>query len=241
MYRFTTTFARTLALFTLTSLVGCDELEDVDIDELEADDIELRTGAGGAAGNPIAGIPFDHHDISITFGAPLQVPSKFDSKGDEFGFVLDIHAPTNPAYQWTQDPTGAPGIIPDAEGDFPYSGEVAEASSSVCEEFLETYPTNVPVTGSLSACALAEKGCCDFICYIWGGDPVVENGQNKVGVVTNDTFELAEAYGKEMMKDAYVPTHMSWDDDESNGGHSLRERVCQCECTFEFVLEIQNP
>lgn len=224
MNRFITTFARTLALVTLTSLVGCDELD--------ADDIELRTGAGGAAGGlPIAGIPFDDVDVQVTFGVPMQVPAKIKPK-DDFDFELPIA--NNPDYQWTPDPTGAPGIIADAEGDYPYSGLHAEVELSVCQGFLEDHPSQVPVMGTLSACAAAEQGCCDFICYVWGGDPIVENGQNKVGAVTDATFE-----GKEAVEGAYVPLHMQWDEGEDNGGYGIREKVCQCECTF--ALEIQGP
>ena len=237
MYRFTITLAHTLALFTFTALVGCDDLEDVDIDELDADDIELRDQP-----LPVAGIPFDWWDVSLAFGAPMQVPAKYKPKYEAPGaLVLDIHIPTNPAYQWTVDPTGALGIIADAEGDLPYSGEHLPPSLSVCEGFLASHPTQVPVADSLSICAAAEQGCCDFICHVWGGDPIMENGQNKVGAVSNDTFKLADLYGKEMMEGTYVPTHMQWDSEEDNGGFSIRQKVCQCECTFEYELDLQSP
>jgi hypothetical protein len=237
MYRFTITLAHTLALFTSTALVGCDDVENVDIDELDADDIELRDQE-----LPVAGIPFDWWDISIAFGAPMQVPAKYKPKDEApGGLVFAIHPPTNPDYQWTVDPTGAPGIIADAQGDVPYSGEHLNPTLSVCEDFLAIHPTQVPVTTSLSSCAAVEQGCCDYICHIWGGDPIVENGQNKVGAVSNDTFDLAEDYGKEMMKGTYVTEHMLWDTEEENGGFDIRQRVCQCECTFEYVLELQSP
>jgi hypothetical protein len=233
MHRFATTFARTLALFTLTSLVGCDDIEDVDIDELEDVDIELRTG--GAGGPTMAGIPWDHHDAQMVFGVPMQVSTTYKPK-----LTYALHMATNVDYDWTLDPTGAPDtLVADAEGDHPYSGDVPKVDESVCEDFLALHPYYVPVTHSLSICAAIELGCCDFICYQWGGYPVEQNGQNEVGAVSNETFELAQSLGKEMIWGTYVENdpinpRMTWNKLLDNGGYGERQNVCQCECAFEL-------
>jgi hypothetical protein len=40
MRRFTTTFVRTLAIFTITALVGCDEQDIEDLEDIDAEDID---------------------------------------------------------------------------------------------------------------------------------------------------------------------------------------------------------
>lgn len=225
MYRFATTFVRTLAIVTVTSLVGCDdpdglepELDDVDeLDELEARDGSL----------PLAGIPLDFYPGTLTFSIPMQPVAKFKPKSR-----FSLHGPTDLAYIWTPDPTGDPdAILVDANGVSPYSGNLLEVPESVCVDFLESHPFEVPVTSSTESCGAIEQGCCDRICYLWGGLAMEEYGENLAVAVTNYTFE-----GKEMVEAAYVDSgRMTWAMSEANGGHSSRETVCACGCYIPLV------
>jgi hypothetical protein len=225
MHRFTKTFVRTLAIFTITSLVGCDEqdiedledIEDIEDEDIEDEDAELRVG-----GPPIAGIPADHFGVETIFKVPMQPVAKFKSK-----LTYALHIATNPSYMWTPDPTGALNtIVADASGAVPYSGNLPLVDGAVCAEFLEDYPFYVPVITSTDSCAAIEQGCCDYICYLWEGWAEKDNGQNVTTVVDDATWAA-----KEMLWGTYVDDdHMEWTMQAGNGGYSPREKVCACSC-----------
>jgi len=223
--RFTTNFVRTLAFFTITSLVGCDEIDDLEIDDLEADDSELDD-TELRSGLPIAGIPSDDPPGTLAFSIPMQTGATYKPK---LGFSL--HGPTDLAYIWTQDPAGAPdAILTDLNGVSPYAENLDLVPPAVCNEFLQSHSYNVPITNSVQSCALIEKGCCDRICYEWGGWAAEENGQNMAIAVTHDTFD------KEMVYGAFVEgpnPRLTWDLQQTNGGHSVRETACGCLCAHE--------
>lgn len=218
MLSFTTTFARTLAILATASLMGCDDVDDLDIDDIDdIDDIELRDDP-----LPIANIPFVDPPVKLSFSIPMQPVAQFKPKS---GFSL--HGATDLAYVWTPDPTGAPDtILVDANGVSPYSADLPFVPESVCEDFLEVNPYYVPIHGSTASCAQVEHGCCDRICYLWGGVAAESNGANMITAVSNDTFTDTE-----MVWGSYVQTaRMTWNMNAPNGGHSSRETVCGCRC-----------
>lgn len=219
MRRFTTTFACTLAISTITALVGCDEqdIEDFeDIEDIEDENTELRVTT-----LPMAGIPADHFGVDTHFKIPMYPAAKFQTK-----LTFGLHFATNPSYIWTPDPTGAPGtIVTDINGAVPYSGSLPPVDPGVCAAFLDDYPSLVPVVYPAETCAEVEQGCCDHICYLWEGWAVKENGQN-VTVPVDDTIWNA----KEMLWGTYVDgDFMEWVPGEDDGGYP-RETVCACQC-----------
>lgn len=231
MYRFATTFTRTLAILALASLAGCDDVAESELD------LEFRDGL------PEAGIPWDHHPTTLSFSIPMQPVAKYKPKQ---GFSL--HGPTDLAYVWTPDPTGDPdAILVDANGVSPYSGNLPWVDPNVCVAFLEDYSFEVPVIPSTESCAEIESGCCDYVCYLWGGTATKTNGQNNTSLVDNTTFKVVDEqeyeYGKEMVWGTYVDpgNRMTWDMDEPNGGYGTRETVCACDCELELGLVLEIP
>ena len=218
MHCFTTTFARTLAIFAITSLVGCDVDDVDDIDDI--DDIELRDG-------PIAGIPTDYVGVKVLATLPMQPVTQFKPKPG-----YQPHPPTSDDWIWTLDPAGDPNMfLVDVNGVSPYSENLEIIiPQTVCEDFLEQHPYYVPVESSLSSCQQIEQGCCDRICYLWGAVAVEENGQNVVVPVDNDTF-IEPGFEVETVWGSYVETgRLTWNPNLPNGGHSTRQTACGCEC-----------
>lgn len=227
MNRFATTFVRALAILATTSLAGCDEIEDIeDIDDVEdVDDIELRDGR-----MPIASIPWDYYPTKLSFSVPMHPAVEFKSK-----LTFDLHGPTDLAYIYTPSPTGDPfAILVDVNGVSPYSGNLTPVSEDVCDTFLVNHPYEVPISGSVTGCGAIEAGCCDYICYQWGGTTIEQNGANKPVAVTNETFYDPEfETDAEMMWGTFVESgRMTWELGQFNGGHSSRETVCGCDCTL---------
>lgn len=214
MKRLTATFIRSLVIFATAQLVGCDApIED------GADEIELRDGA-----LPIAGIPSDD-PIKVTFSIPLQPVGKFKPKED---YVL--HGPTDLGYVWTLDPTGDPdAIMVDPNGVSPYSENLPLVPEAVCADFLEEYPFLVPVLDSPNSCSQVEQGCCDRVCYLWGGEAIEDDGKNVIVAVDDDTFLQTE-----MVEGTYVETdRLPWTMGATNGGYSPRVTPCGCLCARE--------
>ena len=219
--RHLTATIRALTIFAATSLVGCDDLADPELENL--DELEFRDGL------PLAHIPSSWGGpTTLSFSVPLQPVDKVKPK---MGFSLhDITNLTD--YIPTVPPSGEDAWIMDLNGVSPYSPQNMLPDLSACNDLLESYETEVPVVvDGLGACATIETGCCDHVCYIWGGTALESNGQNVTVAVDHSTFEhedgdLAMVYG------SYVSDHMDWDMDDPNGGYSSRETVCGCACVL---------
>ncbi|MCA9650089.1 MAG: hypothetical protein H6712_18305 [Myxococcales bacterium] len=204
---------RSSGVLAILALGGCDE---PDSELGEPEELELRDGL------PItAGIPTDD-PVKVSFSIPLQPVGELKPKS---GFSL--HGPTDLAYLWTPDPAGDPDmILVDANGVSPYSNNLPYVPQSVCDGFLQQYPYDVPVLDSLDSCSDVELGCCDRVCYLWGGVAAEFEGDNVTYPVDNYTF-----IDTEMVWGSYVGMgHLDWNANLPNGGHSERETVCGCLC-----------
>ena len=228
MRRFTMTFVRSLAILTITTtvplaLVGCDEADVEELEDVENDDEDPRD-------LPMASIPFDDlGPAKLPFTIPMQSVARFTPK-----LTFALHFATDTSYVPTPDPTGADALLTDLNGVSPYSQNLTPVEEDVCDEFHTFHPYYVPVTDSVEACAEVEHGCCDRICYLWGGWAIESNGQNVVSAVTDTTMSYGMVYGTYVTQ---VNPRMTWSLGVPYGGHSAREKVCACNCEMEVVDE----